>query len=210
MKPKICLLAALAFVLGSAGAVPEETQQEVATSSLSSEDQQKARDSIRQMRDETLARLFKADPKAREAIRKSVGYAVFDASQSNIILLVSGHGSGVAVDNSSKQELFMKMARLGAGPGIGYKRYKQVLIFKDRTLFNTFSTVGADVTASADATFKMRQESDGLVLNGAVSFNPLLSVYQMTDRGALLQANWGGVGYLPNGDLNKPARDAGK
>jgi len=215
MKAQASLLLTAAFLFASqpllAAESKKETEaQESPTSSLSAEDQQKARDSIRQMRDETLERLFKAYPKAREEIRKSVGYAVFDASQSNIILLVTGHGIGVAVDNGSKQETFMKMARLGTGPGIGYKSYKQVLIFKDKTLFNTFGTVGADVSASGDATLKLKEKGDNLVLDGTVSFNPLLSVYQMTDRGALLQANWGGVGYLPDGDLNKPVKAAAK
>ncbi|WP_153130576.1 hypothetical protein [Dechloromonas hortensis] len=215
MKVQASLLLSMAFLFANQPALAEENPKETSTeqsptSSLSAEEQQKRRDGIRQMRDETLERLFKAHPKAREEIRKAVGYAVFDASQSNIILLVTGHGIGVAVDNGSKQETFMKMARLGTGPGIGYKSYKQVLIFKDKTLFNTFGTVGADVSASGDATLKLKDKGDNLVLDGTVSFNPLLSVYQMTDRGALLQANWGGVGYLPDGDLNKPVKDAVK
>ncbi len=215
MKVQASLLLSMAFLFANQPALAEENPKETSTeqsptSSLSAEEQQKRRDGIRQMRDETLERLFKAHPKAREEIRKAVGYAVFDASQSNIILLVTGHGIGVAVDNGSKQETFMRMARLGTGPGIGYKSYKQVLIFKDKTLFNTFGTVGADVSASGDATLKLKDKGDNLVLDGTVSFNPLLSVYQMTDRGALLQANWGGVGYLPDGDLNKPVKDAVK
>ena len=216
MKYQIRLLAAVTFLVANAPLLmaeepkQETAAQEISTSSLSAADQEKGRDSIRKMRDETLERLFKAHPKAREEIRKSIGYAVFDASQTNIVLLVTGRGAGVAVDNSSKQETFMRMARLGTGPGIGYKSYKQVLIFKDKTLFKTFGTVGADVTASGDATLKLKGEKDGLVLDGSVSFNPLLSVYQMTDRGALLQANWGGVGYLPYDDLNKPAKDVVK
>lgn len=215
MKAQASLLLALAVLFASPPLLAEESPKETAaeespTSSLSAEEQQKRRDSIRQMRDKTLERLFKAHPKAREEIRKAVGYAVFDASQSNIILLVTGQGIGVAVDNANQQETFMKMARLGTGPGIGHKSYKQVLIFKDRTLFNTFGTVGADVSASGDATLKLKDKGDSLVFDGTVSFNPLLSVYQMTDRGALLQANWGGVGYLPDGDLNKPVKDAVK
>ncbi|WP_153110593.1 hypothetical protein [Propionivibrio limicola] len=215
MKSRASLLFSLVLLFAGAPALADDPKQESSaeeptTSSLSTAEQQKARDEIRTMRDETLKRLYKAHPKAREELRKSVGYAVFDASQSNIILLVTGRGAGVAVDNESKQETFMKMARLGTGPGIGHKSYKQVLIFKDKSLFKTFCKVGADVTASGDATLKLKKEGEGLVLDGAVSFNPLLSVYQMTDRGALLQANWGGVGYLPDGDLNKPAKDAEK
>ena len=211
MNTKKCLLAGIALLLASSSLIAQTpTPEESPTSSLTTQEQQKARDSIRKMRDETLERLYKAHPKAREEIKNAVGYAVFDASQSNIILLVTGHGIGIAVDNSTQQETFMSMARLGTGPGIGYKSYKQVLVFKDKTLFKTFGTVGADVAASGDATLKRKDDSDALVLDGTVSFNPLLSVYQLTDRGAMLQANWGGIGYLPNGDLNKPAKDAVK
>jgi hypothetical protein len=56
--------------------------------------------------------------------------------------------------------------------------------------------------AIADATFKRENGDKGMVLDGSVSFNPELSVYQITDKGMLLQANWGGVGYLPDSDLN--------
>ena len=58
----------------------------------------------------------------------------------------------------------------------------------------------ADVGASADATMKMGGK--GTSLDGTVSFNPELSVYVMTDSGLLLQANWGGLAYYPEADLN--------
>jgi hypothetical protein len=74
-------------------------------------------------------------------------------------------------------------------------------VFKDRKLFDTFTTLGADVGASADATFKT-SDAKGVQLDGSTTFNPLLSVYQITDRGALLQANWGGVAYMPDSELN--------
>ena len=41
-----------------------------------------------------------------------------------------------------------------------------------------------------------------MTLDGSTSFNPSLSVYQITDSGALLQANWGGVAYTPDSELN--------
>lgn len=75
-------------------------------------------------------------------------------------------------------------------------------MFKSRKLLDSFKTVGADVSASGDATLKMSDKQTGTVLDGTVSFDPMLSVYQMTDRGALLQANWGGMAYLPDDALN--------
>ena len=147
---------------------------------------------IRKMRDDTVARLFKTKPQVKAEIAKAVGYAVFDASQTNVILLVTSKGRGLMVDNGSKKETFMKMNKLGTGPVVGHKKFKQILVFKSRKLFDTFATLGADAAASADATMKPNDEDKGTVLDGTSSFNPDLSVYQLTDKGLMLQANWVG------------------
>ena len=182
-----------------------ESAPHVASSDAISDDKKRAdrRDQVRAMHDETLTRLFKEKPKLKDEIANAAGYAVFDSNQTNIVLLVTGKGSGVVVDNESKKETFMKMARLGTGPGIGRKKFKQVLVFKNRGLMEQFVSVGADISASADAVVKPSAEFGGVVLNGVASLNPGLKVYQITERGILLQANWGGIGYLPDKELNE-------
>ncbi|HET7402891.1 MAG TPA: hypothetical protein VFJ62_13950 [Usitatibacter sp.] len=160
------------------------------------------RQALRKLRDTTLQDFYATNPAIRDEVAAAVGYAVFDGSQVNVLLYVGANGAGVLMDNASRKETFMTMARVGTGPGVGYKSYRQLLVFKDRTLLETFGTVGADVGASADATFKT-SGSKGLTLDGSTSFNPQLSVYQITDSGALLQANWGGVAYLPDKELNE-------
>ena len=159
------------------------------------------RDALRGMRDTAMADFYATKPEIKAEVEKAVGYAVFDASQVNLVLYLGSTGAGVMVDNANGRETYVKMARAGTGPGVGYKSYRQLIVFKDRKLFDTFSSVGADVGASADAAFKM-SGSGGVSLDGSTSFNPNLSVYQITDRGALLQANWGGVAYLPDAELN--------
>jgi len=49
----------------------------------------------------------------------------------------------------------------------------------------------------------MKIGGTGVAVDPKVSFNPLHSIYEITDRGALLQANWGGVAYSPDADLNR-------
>lgn len=154
-----------------------------------------------QMRDATLQDMYEIRPAVRDEMRHAVGYAVFDASQVNVVLYLGAMGAGVMVDNANGRETYMSMKRAGTGPGVGYKSYRQLMVFKDRKVFDTFSTLGADVGASADATFKTSEQA-GLQMDGSTSFNPYLSVYQITDRGALLQANWGGVTYFPDSELN--------
>ena len=169
-------------------------------SKMSTAEATKKRDALLKMRDKALEDFYATKPEIKDDVAKGVGYAVFDSSQVNIVLLVGGLGGGVLVDNETGKETFMKMKRAGTGPGVGYKKFRQLMVFKDRSLFDNFRKLGADVGASADATMKIGGK--GVAVDPNVSFNPQLSVYQITDRGALLQANWGGVAYSPDADLN--------
>ena len=205
-NPKTTYLTCISVALLIAGVGTTNAATEAPTrktdSTTSSAAVAKQRQEILVMRDATLKRLYKAKPAVRNEIAKAEGYAVFNANQANVVLLVAGTGEGVLVDNQTGQPTFMKMHRLGTGPGLGFKKYKQVLVFKSRKVLETFKTVGADVNASGDATVKLTEHGVGKVLDTAVSLDPLISVYQLTDRGVLLQANWGGMAYLPDGTLN--------
>lgn len=49
----------------------------------------------------------------------------------------------------------------------------------------------ATLTAAGAATGgQPKGTGKGLILDGRVSFKPLLPTYRLTDRGLLLQANW--------------------
>jgi hypothetical protein len=58
-----------------------------------------------------------------------------------------------------------------------------------------------DAGASADATMKLGGQ--GKEAAYAKSFNPYVKVYQITDKGLLLQANWGGTKFLKDSELNE-------
>jgi lipid-binding SYLF domain-containing protein len=194
--------ALVAFTLtGCASKVPSDGTTQAAASKLAPAEVTSKRAERRKLRDETLAKLYADKPEVRDEIAKAEGYAVFDGTQLNLVLYVGASGHGVLVDNKSGAETFMLMKRAGTGPGAGYKDYRQIMVFKSRALFDQFRTVGADVSASADATAKLGG-GKGQSFDGSVSFNPQLSVYMITDRGLLLQANWGGVAYYPDSDLN--------
>lgn len=198
MKIALGVLATLALA-GCASAPPAGSPPQARAGAPSAEVAKK-RDERRKLRDETLEKLYADKPEVRDEIAKAEGYAVFDGTQLNLVLYVGASGSGILVDNKAGTETFMVMKRAGTGPGVGYKGYRQIMVFKTRALFDQFRTVGADVSASADATAKVGGK--GSSFDGSVSFNPQLSVYQITDRGLLLQANWGGVAYYPDSELN--------
>jgi lipid-binding SYLF domain-containing protein len=193
-------LVSIVLIAGSSAFVAPDATAANEESKMSSADAAKKREKLLKMRDDTLEDFYATKPEIKADLEKGVGYAVFDGSQVNIVLFVGGLGGGVLVENGTGKETFMKMTRAGTGPGIGYKSFRQLMVFKDRSLFDNFRKLGADVGASADATMKIGGK--GVAVDPNVSFNPLLSIYQITDRGALLQANWGGVAYVPDADLN--------
>jgi len=162
----------------------------------------KVKAEILAMRDKTLDELFAQKPDTRDEVRKAVGYAVFDSAQINVVLFVGARGTGVLVDNATQANTFMLATRAGTGPGIGYKDFRQVMVFKNKEVFDQFRKLGADVAASADATLKMRTEGGSADMS--TSFNPYISTYQFTDQGVLLQANWGGAAFVPYAQLNQP------
>ena len=188
----------VALLTGCAGTGASER---LGGSAMTDADAAKRREALRKLRADTLEDFYATKPELKAEVDRAVGYAVFDASQVNVVLFVGGLGGGVLVENGTGKETFMKMTRAGTGPGVGYKSFRQLLVFKDRALFDTFKTLGADVGASADATMKIGDK--GMAIAPNTSFNPQLSVHQITDRGALLQANWGGVAYLPDANLNR-------
>lgn len=151
------------------------------------------RQAILRMRDATLERLYREKPESKDAIQKGAGYAVFDATGVNLVLYVGGKGSGVMMIKGSDKPVFMSMVRAGTGPGLGYKEFKQVIVFKNRKAMDLFETAGVDVGASFDF---------GNVLAKGQSFHPDFALYTITEKGFTVQANWGGTKYFKDASLN--------
>src|SRR4029453_4020211 len=103
---------------------------------------EKSKAEIRKMTQDTLRRLYKAQPLAQAAVRDSVGYAVFSNTGIKILVAGSGKGRGMAVNHKSKAETFMKMLELQAGLGAGVKKFKVVFLFDNEEAFTSFVESG--------------------------------------------------------------------
>ena len=58
-------------------------------------------------------------------IRKAAGYAVFNNMGTNLLLLSTARGAGIAVNSKTMQDTFMKM--ISAGGGLGRLRGRPVV-----------------------------------------------------------------------------------
>jgi len=153
------------------------------------------RDKTLTMADAALARLYAANPAVRKEIEQAVGYGVFDITAINAVLLVGARGPGVIFDNKTKKPTFMTSMRAGTGPGVGYQELYQIFVFKSREALDQFMVgdkAGGDLMASTTVGTKAVQ----------VSANPYINVYQLSEKGYALQANYGGAVYIVNPDLN--------
>jgi lipid-binding SYLF domain-containing protein len=158
------------------------------------------RDKIRKMATETLQDLYKLQPASQGAIQRSAGYAVFDNMGTNLLLLSTARGSGIAVKTSSKQETFMKMGSVGAGLGVGVKDYRVIFVFENDKSYSNFLNSGWSGSAQTDAAAKAG--SKGGAFSGAEELGPGIWVYQITKNGLALQITLQGTKYYKNDDLN--------
>jgi lipid-binding SYLF domain-containing protein len=199
------LLTGLQLTSFQSSAIADEdftaAQQEDEFKELTPAEIESKRQEILNMAEETLARLYKEHPKAEDEIKNAYGYGVFEGHSVNLIMYVAGKGVGVVYDNKTQTPIYMDAIRMGTGPGVGFKSLHFVLIFNNELVFDQFTTVGLQVSASGDASLKIAGK--GAEAGKAISLVPGVSAYQLIDTGLLLQANWGATEFLKDPDLNK-------
>jgi lipid-binding SYLF domain-containing protein len=173
----------------------------LATTTVAGDSPDEKRDKTRKMAAQTLQDLYKLEPGAQAAIQKASGYAVFNNMGTNLLLLSTARGAGIAVNSKSKQETFMKMVSAGAGLGLGVKDYRVIFVFQNDDAFAKFLDSGWSGSAQSDAAAKAGEK--GAAYSGAVEVSPGVWVYQITKNGLALQLTLQGTKYYKDDDLNK-------
>jgi len=160
----------------------------------------KERQEIRTAAKDILARLYKAQPSAKAAIEKAAGHAVFSNFGMKIFVAGSGTGKGVAVDNKTKKETFMKMVELQAGLGFGVKKFSLIWVFETPQTLATFVNSGWELGGQTSVAAKAGDT--GAAVQGAIPVSPGVWVYQLTDTGVALELTAKGTKYYKDDDLN--------
>lgn len=161
---------------------------------------QAKRDYVQQMKNETLSRLYKEAPEARQKVASAPGYAVFSSINTNLLLLSSSSGFGVCVDRAAGRNIYMKMRQVGVGPGFGVKDYRVVFIFRNREVLQKFVEKGWEFGGHADVAAKSGEK--GGAVGGQASFERDMEIYTLTEAGVALQATVAGTKYWLDKELN--------
>jgi lipid-binding SYLF domain-containing protein len=150
---------------------------------------------INEIADATLQRLLEENSKSKDLYEKAYGWAVFDNTKI-AFGFSGGGGKGVVVRKEDGRRTYMKMGTAGVGFGVGVNKYQVVFLFQDKKTMNSFVKKGWQ--ADAGATAAAGKES----LEGKTNFVNGLAIYQLTEKGLMLNADLAGTKYWKDKDLN--------
>jgi lipid-binding SYLF domain-containing protein len=171
-----------------------------ATAPLSKSEKEQKQDSVRDMANKALSDLYAKNPAAKDTVAKAAGYAVFSDFGFKFIFMGGAGGEGLAVNNATKQETFMKMAEFQPGLGFGAAKFRIVFIFETLEAFNSFVTSGWEAGANAMAVAKTKGE--GGALAGAVTVSNGVKMFQLNDEGGIVGVSLTAAKYYKDKELN--------
>ncbi|MGF1759583.1 hypothetical protein L4D76_16875 [Photobacterium sagamiensis] len=155
-----------------------------------------AREALNIMADTALVRLFNKQPSAKLLFDAAYGYAVFDSRQFSL-LLHTNQGAGVAINRKINSHTYMKMFGAGLAAGFGGKFYQQVIFFEDQKTFDSFASEGWEATSEIGVV--AGTESAELT----AKYNGGMAIYQIGEKGLLIDANISGSKYWIDTDLTE-------
>lgn len=146
---------------------------------------------IDELVERTLPDLYKQEPKTREEIANSAGYAIMSNTITKVPIFGAGSGYGVAIDNRTGEKTYITMTRFDIGGGWGARSVRPVVIFQDEKKFKEFIDGEWEAQAGAEAAAKVGQSgASGGAGSGDVG-DKGYSIYMITDAGVSATATAG-------------------
>ena len=164
------------------------------------------RQELREKNASILQKLYQENPEAQSAVENSYGYAVLHNTGIKVGIFGSAHGRGIAVNNRTGKEVFMKMEEQSAGLGLGVKEYALIFVMEDAGAWDAF-TNGKGWKGGTEAGAAATDGYAGGGVAGASFVSRGLWVYQITTNGVALEASIKGTKFYPNKKLNDYSKD---
>jgi lipid-binding SYLF domain-containing protein len=131
---------------------------------------------------------------------KQQGCAVFSDLGVKIRFGGTGNGKGVAINNKTRHETYMKMVELQAGLGVGVDKFRVVFVFDNQRAFDGFVNSGWEF--GGQSTLAAKAGDNGGAMAGAVAVADGVWMYQLTDTGLAVDISATGTKYYNDDDLN--------
>ena len=158
------------------------------------------REAILKKNQEILQNLYAVEPKAKDLIDKAAGYATFSNFGMKIFIAGGGTGTGVVINKFNSKPVYMDMAEVQAGLGLGIKSTQTIFVFQNEAALNNFVnsgwTFGGQMTAAA------KYEKNGDAYQDATIVADGILMYQLTDSGLAAELTGKGTKYYKDSTLN--------
>ena len=161
---------------------------------------QEQRTETREKVQATLQQLYAKQPKAKEAVARAEGYAVFANTGYKLGIIGSSHGRGMAINNETGEEIFMRMKEYQVGLGLGAKEYAVVFVFGNQDGWHSFVDKGWSF--GGQATAAATDNVNGGSLEGSFQVAPNIWMYQLTTKGLAAEIAVKGTNYYRDKKLN--------
>ncbi|MBK3516574.1 lipid-binding SYLF domain-containing protein [Carboxylicivirga marina] len=200
MKSKISVIMASLMIAIFIVSVPTTFAQE--KDAKKEKKIQKQRKKFEHNKTKAVKEMYKAYPTSKAEMGKSYGYAAFANTGVNLFVLASGNGGGKAHNNVTGEEVYVKMISLGAGIGIGFKKYYAVFLFSNQSAYDNFLINGWSADTQADATADTGKEGEGGSVAVGMTVSEGVTLYQIADKGLAVQATVQGTKFVVSEELN--------
>jgi len=171
----------------------------VAGSAFAQDDKAKKQAEVRKASTVALDKFFKSQPKLKEEVAKSPGYAVFTTY--GLSFLVGGAGGkGMVYDAKTRKDTFMDMAQATAGLQIGASETDTLIIFKNEKALNQFIDKGWEFGGAGGAQAGAKGTSVGP--GGGENLINDATYYTLTKNGFQAGGALAGTKFWKSKDLN--------
>lgn len=155
---------------------------------------------IQDLHVQALEHLYDVTPNAHDTISSAYGYATLSATGSQLGLLGSAHGRGLAVNNHTGEQLYLKMESYQLGIGLGVKEYDLIFVFGTKEAWDSF--ISGKFKVGGEAEVAATDGYAGGAIEGADIIAKDTWVYQVTTKGLAVGAAIKGLSIYPNRKLN--------
>ena len=143
----------------------------------------------------TLETLLESNSGARQLFEQAAGYASFSATKAGFFITAGG-GTGVLVDKTTENRVYMHMGTGGIGIGIGAQTYDLIIFFENQPILEAFKGGGWDSSANAQAA------AGQVGYTATSSFVDGVAFFQLTDKGLMAMADVASTRFWVAKNLN--------
>ena len=159
-----------------------------------------ARAEVQQAASDTLSALYATLLSARAAVERAAGYAAFSTFGMKLMIAGGTTGKGLAVNQRTRAQTYMKMLQVQGGLGFGISRNQLIFVFTNEQALANFINQGWEFGGQAN--LSAMAQGQGEMFSGAAAVSPGVYVYQITESGLAATLTVSGTKFFVDADLN--------